>query len=77
MLNNLSTYQGSSRKNRLNKALSSTFFLSDERSTGDFLRFIYQQAQLLSYYDLDGEKKLPGNLFLKAMMPFFSQKLQV
>ena len=66
MLNNLSTYQGSSRKNRLNKALSSTFFLPDERSTGDFLRFIYQQAQLLSYYDLDGEKKATWQPFFEG-----------
>jgi hypothetical protein len=53
-LNTLYSYQGSSRKNRINKALDCQYFLPDERTTGDFLRFVYQNAQLLKFYSIDG-----------------------
>lgn len=53
-MNTLSYYQGSSRKNRLNKALHSQYFLTDERTTSDFLRFIHQQSQLLKFYSVEG-----------------------
>ncbi len=55
-MNTLSSYQGSSRKNRLNKALHSQYFLTDERTTGDFLRFIHQQSHLLKFYSVEGDE---------------------
>lgn len=63
-LNKLSTYQGSSRKNRINKALDCQYFMPDERTTGDFLRFIYRQSQLLKFYSVDGNEN-------ESWRPFF------
>ena len=63
-MNNLSSYQGSSRKNRINKALDCQYFIPDERTTGDFLRFIYQQSHLLKFYSIDGSEN-------ETWKPFF------
>ena len=55
-MNTLYSYQGSSRKNRINKALDCQYFLPDERTTGDFLQYVYKHAQILKFYDIDGNE---------------------
>jgi hypothetical protein len=65
-LNTLYSYQGSSRKNRINKALDCQYFLPDERTTGDFLQFVYKHAQILKFYDINGNENETWKSFFEG-----------
>ena len=65
-MNTLYSYQGSSRKNRINKALDCQYFLPDERTTGDFLQFVYKHAQILKFYGIDGNENETWKSFFEG-----------
>ena len=65
-MNTLYSYQGSSRKNRINKALDCQYFLPDERTTGDFLQYVYKHAQILKFYDIDGNENETWKSFFEG-----------
>ena len=65
-MNNLSSYQGSSRKNRINKALDCQYFLPDERTTGDFLQYVYKHAQILKFNAIDGNENETWKSFFEG-----------